>query len=91
MNEKFIYTQNSVSLIVCNIPIMVMAVVKFQENKHTRVSTRSATIPMFKRSINTGQSAPRAVAKDQTSVVNVQFPDSSASNSISTYDVDDKS
>ncbi|XP_006461762.1 hypothetical protein AGABI2DRAFT_178789 [Agaricus bisporus var. bisporus H97] len=85
------FVENSVSLIVCNIPIMVMAVVKFQENKHTRVSTRSATIPMFKRSINTGQSAPRAVAKDQTSVVNVQFPDSSASNSISTYDVDDKS
>ncbi|KAF7770342.1 hypothetical protein Agabi119p4_6316 [Agaricus bisporus var. burnettii] len=85
------FVENSVSLIVCNIPIMVMAVVKFQENKHTRVSTRSATIPMFKRSINTGQSAPRAAARDQTSVVNVQFPGSSASNSISTYDVDDKS
>ncbi|KAF7770338.1 hypothetical protein Agabi119p4_6312 [Agaricus bisporus var. burnettii] len=85
------FVENSVSLIVCNVPIMVMAVVKFQENKHTRVSTRSATIPLFKRSIGTGQSAPWAATRNPTSIINVQFPETSVSNSVSTYDVEDKS
>ncbi|EKM81628.1 hypothetical protein AGABI1DRAFT_90046 [Agaricus bisporus var. burnettii JB137-S8] len=41
------FVENSASLIVCNIPIMVTAVVKLQERRAVQSTARSRSIPLF--------------------------------------------
>ncbi|XP_006461758.1 hypothetical protein AGABI2DRAFT_178785 [Agaricus bisporus var. bisporus H97] len=41
------FVENSASLIVCNIPIMVTAVVKLQERRAAQSTARSRSIPLF--------------------------------------------
>jgi hypothetical protein len=56
---------------------MVMTMLKRRrEKRRTRISARSATIPVFKRSIGTGLSMAPTAAGNATSVVTVQLADS---------------
>jgi hypothetical protein len=58
---------------------MVMAMVKLRERKYTRISRRSAPIPLFKKSIGTGHSTVPTATGSAISVVSVQLTDLGAS------------